>query len=88
MKWEEKNRTDGKGVYYEATTPNGRNKRWRGKLRDGHSKRHFRTAMERSVFSIETSINAPSLTIGPSYALKKAKDAMRLCERVVSDCKL
>ena len=78
MKWEEKNRTDGKGVYYEATTPNGR----------------YAMVIQNNTFAplwsgaIGTSINAPSLTVGPSYALKKAKDVMRLCERVVSDCKL
>ena len=44
MKWEEKNRTDGKGVYYETSTPGGT-------LRYGYSKQHFRTAMERSYWN-------------------------------------
>ena len=78
MKWEEKNRTDGKGVYYETSTPGGR----------------YAMVIQNNTFAplwsgaIETSVYAPSLTVGPSYATKTAEESMRLCGRVISDCKL
>ena len=81
MEWEEKQRTeDGKGVYYESVTPHGRRAYVIQRNRDFPL---WGSSINLGPYAPGLDVSEGSIFVGPSYIVKTAKDAMRLCERAV-----
>ena len=80
MNWQEKDRIDGNGVYYESVTPQGRSAYVIQRNRDFPL---WGSSIDLGVHAPGLDVSEGSVFVGPSYIVKTAKDAMRLCERAV-----